>query len=133
MTTDLFASLILTFLAPILYQRLHFVLKRQDFYVTPLRTLTGLQIHHGHWGLLFMIGSGVWFVFGNRQSESTYRTASFVFVYGLGLLVDEIIPSLKMPSKGRDMELSVYGSTTAPTALLVAVMMLLMFAVFAMR
>ncbi|MFA6314755.1 MAG: hypothetical protein WC648_00060 [Candidatus Paceibacterota bacterium] len=127
MTTIVFLLFLGAFVAPIIYERWHFMTNLQAFFTTPLRTRTGLQIHHGHWGLLFIIISGLWMVFLGRNTP-----VIIFFGYGLGLLVDEIIPSLKMPSKGRELELQIYKSSLRHT-LLLAVAFLICFAIlFAM-
>lgn len=101
---------IIAFFTPILYQRGNFFLREHSFYSTPLRTRTKLQIHHGHWGL-------GWILLYTLLREAGFDSLflSTMLGFGMGLLCDEIIPSLKMPSNDRTLELRVYRASLIPT------------------
>ena len=53
------------------------------------------------------------------MSNSNPFFVSALSGFGWGLLTDEIIPLLKMPSKDRALELSIYEQVLLPTLLLV--------------
>ena len=113
MNITLLAVFIIAFILPIAYQRIHFAWRYDDFLKISLRKKVGLQIHHAHWGILWIFISGLWLVFGEKN---LFIVALFAF--GWGLLTDEIIPSLRMPSNDRHLELTVYGAATRPTLVL---------------
>jgi hypothetical protein len=125
MTTTTFIFLIIALLAPSTYQRLRFRLQPDYFYKLTLRKKVGLQIHHGHWGLLWIFVTSVLFIFGYH--------ASWIIVwagFGWGLLLDEIIPNLKTPSDDRGFELELYKKSTRGTMILigtVAIIFILLF------
>ena len=118
-------ALLLPFLLAIAYQRGHFWFKPGDFKFTPLRTLTGLQIHHAHWGLLYAFVSFLFLIFDIKN----YWTIG-IGSLGWGLFFDEIIPHLMMPSPtNRDKELEIYakseGKTIGLAIMIVAIMWLI--------
>jgi hypothetical protein len=117
--TELIVFLV-AFILPILYQRGHFFWRAADFKITPLRTLTGLQIHHGHWGILWIFVSSLLMAFTLRN----FWTIGLLGL-GWGMVIDEIIPHLKMPTEGRDLELDIYKKTARPTFILAGSIMLL--------
>jgi hypothetical protein len=87
---------------------------------TRLRDKSGLAIHHGHWGLLFVFISSIALAFG-------YHNWTTIVLAGLGwgLISDEIVPMFKMPSVGRETELDVYARTLLPTGILIGVIVCL--------
>jgi len=119
MTISTFILFIIVFIAPTIYQRGHFALRADDFLKISLRKKVGLQIHHGHWGILWMFISSVLFIFGNHSVFTILLSG-----LGWGLLLDEIIPNLKMPSNDRVLELEVYKKSTKPTLLLIGIITL---------
>jgi hypothetical protein len=114
MTTIQFIIFLVLFISPSLYQRFHYKLNPAYFYKLSLRKKSGLQIHHGHWGLLWIFVSSILFIFGFINIY-TILLAGF----GWGLLLDEIIPNLKMPTESRDLELEVYKKAEVPTMILI--------------
>ncbi|MDE1975373.1 MAG: hypothetical protein KGI49_02585 [Patescibacteria group bacterium] len=114
MTPRQFALFAAGLVLPTLYQRLKFALNRRSFYRTELRRKSGLNIHHGHWGLVLAAVSTWMLVFGLRDYISIGLAG-----LGWGLMLDEIIPMLRMPSKDRDLELKVYGDSGRATAILI--------------
>ena len=113
MDLNLLIIFLIAFLLPIEYQRFHFLWAERDFMKTPLRTKTGLQIHHGHWGIIWIFIACLLLLFGDKNFFSVGLLG-----LGWGLLCDEIIPSLKMPSKDRELELEVYKKSAKATLVL---------------
>lgn len=103
-----------------LYQRLKFALNRPSFHRTRLREKSGLNIHHGHWGFLLAFISTNLLVFGLHNIFSIALAG-----FGWGLMLDEIIPMLKMPSPGRMLELETYDKSRSSTLILISVVVLL--------
>lgn len=101
--------------APFLYQRSKFAIVPQTFAtLSPIRRITGLNIHHGHWGLLWIfLGIMISVHFG----QGTWTT--LFFGLGLGLILDEIIPALQPPGGNRSEELEIYRNSFTATAILV--------------
>jgi|GEM_PF-699945 len=110
------------FVAPMVYQRLHYKLAPQFFYKLGLRKRTGLQIHHAHWGLGWIFISMILMIL---QTLSIIHIASFWFLLpatlGWGLFFDEIIPHLRMPGDDRALELKVYEEAGPATIKLIAI------------
>jgi len=117
MTITTFCIFIVLFIAPSLYQRIHYKLKPEHFYTLRLRKKSGLQIHHAHWGLLYILISSMWLIFAEKNMWIVLLAG-----LGWGLLCDEIIPHLKMPSDDRAHELKVYVESTRPTIILLAIL-----------
>lgn len=93
-----------------------------------IRRLTGLNIHHGHWGLLILVLAGMW-----NATFMPHPLTTISFYLGFGLVADEIVPLLKMPSKNRELELSVYSESLCDTAGLAGIMAIVIFALFCVR
>ena len=125
MTTPQFILFISGLIVPALYQRLKFIYFRESFYRTELRDKSGLNIHHGHWGLLLALVSTWMLAFGFHNCVSIGIAG-----FGWGLMLDEVVPMLNMPSPGRDQELDVYGRSKNATAILICAVVALSFAVF---
>lgn len=111
---------VLMFIAPIMYQRCHFLWRPADFQFTPIRSLTGLQIHHAHWGLLWIAAATGMFIAGERN-----RISIGLAGLGWGLLADEIIPHLRMPSNDRNLELKVYATSEPATIRLAQIILII--------
>ncbi len=79
--------------------------------VSVLRGLTGLQIHHYHYGVLLMLAAVILFLFGNF-SYFTVAVAGF----GLGAMLDGFISSL-FYSTTRAEEIINYNSSFLPTVI----------------
>ena len=128
MTTRHFFIFLSGLILPVLFQRIRFALNRLSFHRTPLRENSGLNIHHGHWGFLLAFISMNLLVFGVYNILSIGLAGA-----GWGLMLDEIIPMLKMPSPGRNLELEVYDSSKRATVILISVVVLLALAIFLIR
>jgi len=103
-----------------IYQRSKFALNRLGFYSTPFRNKSGLNIHHGHWGFLIALASMGMLVFGFHNVVSIGLAG-----LGWGLMLDEIIPMLKMPSPGRNIELDIYAKTKDVTIILISILVVI--------
>jgi hypothetical protein len=125
MTPRQFVLFVSGLILPALYQRTKFALHRLSFYTTPLREKSGLAIHHGHWGFLLAFMSMNLLVFGVHNGLSIGLAG-----FGWGLMLDEIVPMLKMPSSGRDLELAVYEQTRNPTIILISAILALSLVLF---
>lgn len=119
MTPTQLAIFIILFVAPTIYQRAHFALRPDYFYKITLRKKVGLQIHHAHWGLIWIFISSAWFIFGDKSIYPILMAG-----LGWGLVLDEIIPHLRMPGDDRKLELDIYKSATKPTIILIGVVTL---------
>jgi hypothetical protein len=108
-----------------MYQRAKFALNRSLFHRTRLRSKSGFNIHHGHWGLLLAMTSTWMLVFGFHNYISIGLAG-----FGWGLMLDEIIPMLKMPSFGRNLELDVYGKSRNSTIILISLVVVLSVIIF---
>jgi len=128
MTIRQFVLFLSGLIMPMLYQRMKFALNRLSFHRTPLREKSGLNIHHGHWGFLLAFISMNLLIFG------VYNTFSIGLAgFGWGLMLDEIIPMLKMPSPGRTLELEIYDKSRSATIILIGVVALLALVFFLVR
>ena len=116
MTLLQFTIFIILFLAPSIYQRGRFALRPADFHKISLRKKVGLQIHHAHWGLIWIFISSIMYTFGNHSLFAIMASG-----LGWGLILDEIIPHLKMPSDNRTLELEIYKKSTRPTLILIGI------------
>lgn len=116
MTYTQFIAFLFLFLAPMIYQRGHYALRPEHFLRISLRKKVGLQIHHAHWGLIWIFISSVWFIFGDKSIYPILMAG-----LGWGLILDEIIPHLRMPSDARELELDIYKGATKPTIILIVV------------
>ena len=114
---------ILAFIAPLLYWRILYYLASHLFNKPFTRTKTGLQVHHGHYGIIFILISSVVTLF---TGETVYMTA--LLGLGLGLILDEFIPSLLMPGD-RTLELEIYRRSLSKTiiffSIIIAIILLL--------
>jgi hypothetical protein len=125
MTIRQFVLFLSGLIMPMLYQRMKFAFNRLSFHRTPLREKSGLNIHHGHWGFLLAFISMNLLVFGVYNNYSIGLAG-----FGWGLMLDEIIPMLKMPSPGRTLELDIYDRSRTATIILMGVVALLAFVCF---
>ncbi|MDD5165340.1 MAG: hypothetical protein PHG25_02270 [Candidatus Pacebacteria bacterium] len=125
MTLTQLALFIIIFLAPALYQRGHYALRPEHFNKISLRKKVGLQIHHAHWGLIYIFISSLWFIFADKNIYIILLAG-----LGWGLILDEIIPHLHMPSDDRALELDVYKKSTKPTLILIGIAVLIFIGLF---
>lgn len=126
MTIMQFTIIILVFITPFVYQRLHFRFHRGFFEkLSFIRRKTGLDIHHGHWGLLYIFITSIWLIFFDKNIY-----VALLASLGWGLLLDEIIPVLKMPAKDRELELIIYKKSEKSTFILLVIVIILFSALF---
>jgi hypothetical protein len=125
MTTRQFALFLSGLILPALYQRIKFALNRSLFHQTRLRDKSGLNIHHGHWGFLLALLSTWMLVFGFHNYISIGLAG-----FGWGLMLDEIMPMLSMPSPGRNLELDVYRKSRNATIILISLVVVLSVIIF---
>jgi hypothetical protein len=125
MSTTTFIIFIALFLAPMIYQRTRFALQPEYFYKLTLRKKVDLRIHHAHWGLIWILISSIWFIFGDKSVYPILMAG-----LGWGLILDEIIPHLKMPGDDRKLELDIYKAATKPTIILIAVVAVIFVSLF---
>ena len=116
MTKLQFALFFSGLILPALYQRMKFAWFRESFYVTKLRDKSGLNIHHGHWGLAMVFFSLFMLVFGLHNWVSIGLAG-----FGIGLILDEIVPMFKMPTFSRNLELEVYEKSRNGTIVLIGI------------
>ncbi|PIP30146.1 hypothetical protein COU12_01965 [Candidatus Jorgensenbacteria bacterium CG10_big_fil_rev_8_21_14_0_10_54_38] len=110
---------IIALVVPFVYWRVLFYLAPHVFNKIALRTKTGLQIHHLHYGVVLIFIASLLLLLGG---ESAYMVV--LLGLGLGLVLDEFIASLLMPGD-RPLELEVYGKSLFPTAALFSFIVLL--------
>jgi hypothetical protein len=125
MTTKEFLVFLSGLILPALYQRMKFALNRPSFHRMPLREKSGLNLHHGHWGFVLAFVSMNLLVFGVHNIYSIGLAG-----FGWGLMLDEIIPMLKMPSSDRALELEIYDRSKGATIILLGIVALLALAGF---
>jgi hypothetical protein len=134
MTTEAFTSastfmrtplwFMLLFALPIAWQRLKRLFLPQSFVkLNFVRRHTGVNLHHGHLGLFMILGIGFWLAFFPR----TWKVWMLDwFVFGLGLLTDEIIPYFSSTvGADRKAELEIYDQSCSKTICLAVVIALL--------
>jgi hypothetical protein len=118
---------IIAFILPFIYLRLLFSIYKKTFNKPYLRTKTGLQIHHGHYGVGLIFIAAIILLFLSRDIW-----VIVLLGLGLGLIIDESISLMLMPGN-RALELDVYSKSFKSTAFLFMVLVLavLCFAVLA--
>ncbi|KKT96301.1 MAG: hypothetical protein UW97_C0016G0001 [Parcubacteria group bacterium GW2011_GWA2_45_15] len=107
-----FIIFIIALLAPLVYWRSLFYALSHTFDKPFTRTRTGLQVHHIHYGIIFILIGTLVLLF-NGSSD----TVIILLGLGLGLMLDELIPSLLIPGN-RPLELEVYKSSFSATFML---------------
>jgi len=117
---------LIAFVLPFIYWRSLFAIAERVFDKPYLRTKTGLQIHHLHYGVtILMIAMVITLITG---------TISLV-VWGLlglstGLIMDEYIASMMLPGD-RPLELSIYKKALWPTGVLLTTIVVVIIVLFA--
>ncbi len=105
---------------PFLYYRGLFYIATGVFNKSFLRTKTGLQIHHLHYGIVFIFIASLLILF---WGAGLYAIA--LLGLGLGCMFDEFAASLLMPGN-RPLELQVYRQSLFTTAILLSVVLLIL-------
>jgi hypothetical protein len=114
----------LLFALPIAWQRLQRLIRPQSFLkLNFLRRHFGVNFHHGHLGLFIILAIAFWLAF----FPWTWRLWMLdSFVFGLGLLTDEIIPYFSSAAGAdRETELEIYDRSCRKTIWLAVVIDLL--------
>ena len=106
-------SFLVAFCLPMIYWRTLFYIAKYKFDKPFTREKTGLQVHHLHFGVIFTMIAVITMLL--TKTENTYIWA--LLGLGLGLIVDEYIPSLLLPGN-RPIELGVYDKSFKPTVIL---------------
>ena len=117
--TQQISIFIIFLILPVIYNRGLFYIAKKVFDKPYLRTKTGLQIHHIHYGIVAIFISALILLFSSRNF--------FVIALmglGLGWMLDEFIPSLLLPGN-RPVELDVYNKSFRKTIILFATIILL--------
>ncbi len=111
----------LAFIIPILLFRIFvFLLCAKDF--CPIaQNITGLSIHHFHFGMLLLLIAVLLLVFFKKNVYTIGLTG-----LGLGITLDQFIPSLLLQTE-RAEEVAVYFDSTIGTIILVCLVLILSF------
>ncbi len=102
-----------------------FALNRSLFHHTRLRNKSGLNIHHGHWGFLLALLSTWMLVFGFHNYISIGLAG-----FGWGLMLDEIMPMLNMPSLAEILSLMFMENSRNATIILISLVVVLSVIIF---
>jgi hypothetical protein len=95
-------------IVPFVYYRSLYYIHRVYFKESKIRIKSKLQIHHLHYGAVFLLIVAFIFIGKNNYSMA---------LFGFGLILDEFVPSLLMPGN-RKVELQVYGKGFIPTLII---------------
>jgi len=106
------------FVIPSVYWRGLFYIFTKIFGKPFLRLKTGLQIHHGHYGIIMTFIAAVLLIF---SIINVY--VFFLLGLGLGFVFDEFIPSLLMPGN-RQVELEIYQKSLKQTFILISLILI---------
>lgn len=94
---------------------------------SPLRALTGLTVHHLHYGVIILTVAVVMLILWQRGPLSVILAG-----LGLGLILDEFIPSLLLQTQ-RAEEIAAYTRGFVPTIVLFLVLLLAIVVVWRLR
>jgi hypothetical protein len=114
----------LLFALPIAWQRLKRLIRPRSFLkLNLLRRHFGVNFHHGHLGFFMILAIAFWLAF----FPWTWRLWMLdSFVFGLGLLTDELIPYFSSTAgANREAELEIYDRSCAKTVCLAVLIGLL--------
>lgn len=109
-------------LIPFIYYRGFYYIYRDYFRISGLRKKSGLQIHHIHYGILFILTASFILLFSGKNN---YVMA--LLGLGLGLCLDEFTPALLMPWN-RKVELEVYEKGFISTLIIFLIIIAVSFA-----
>ncbi|MBI3622884.1 hypothetical protein HY212_02275 [Candidatus Pacearchaeota archaeon] len=116
---------IIFLLIPFVYYRSLYYIYRDYFKISGLRKKSGLQIHHIHYGVFFILVVSFILLFSGKNNYAI----AFLGL-GLGLSLDEFVPALLMPWN-RKLELEAYEKGFIPTLILlislIFILLLLLF------
>lgn len=118
---------IIAFIAPVLYWRFLFWLARKKFDKPYTRAKTGLQVHHAHYGIILVLAGTLFILFSVKN-----LWVIGMIGLGLGLVLDEFVPSLLMPGN-RELELDIYKKSLRGTIVLISIIVLVILVLFGLR
>jgi hypothetical protein len=104
---------LITFLIAFFYWRLRVFLKYNDGDLPFLRELTGLTIHHYHYGLIMMILAGLLLIFYKKE-----LWVVGLMGFGMGSVLDSFVSGLVKANTDRVAEITRYSSTLFLTILI---------------
>lgn len=109
---------IIAFVLPHIYYRILLSVRKKK--KSSLREKTGLRIHHAHYGMVFLLIAVIFLLF---VGKNIYVTT--LLGLGLGLMYDELIPSLIFKSERRE-EMIAYNKSFKSTLILFIILILLL-------
>jgi len=109
---ELSSIFVLSFLARFIFCRVLLYLKPALFKKPYIKSLTGLQIHHYHYGLLLVVIAVFLLLLDGKEQYSIVLLG-----VGVGLLLDEATTAMLIPSQS-DLEFRIYKQSFASTAVL---------------
>jgi len=107
------------FIISLIYWRVYVSLFYKKDNISPLRSKTKLNIHHYHWGIVFMVISFLMILFDYLNSYSIALMG-----FGVGSTLDSFIYTLFL-SHPRKLEIETYNKTLILTIKLFAILALL--------
>lgn len=104
---------ILSFVIALLFWRLRVFLFYNNEDLPFLRVITGLAIHHYHYGIIFVLIAGLLLIFYKRNAFSVGLMG-----FGLGSVLDSVISGLLKTNTVRGVEITRYNQSFALTIFL---------------
>jgi hypothetical protein len=103
---------VVAFILPFLYYRTAFLIAHKKVFEQPLKTKSGFQIHHLHYGVVLVF-------LGTILSLFIVKNVEIIILQGLGLglIFDELISSLLLP-EDRLVGLEIYRKAFKSTFIL---------------
>ena len=101
---------IFSFIMPLIFFRIHVFLNNGK--VSILRELTGLKVHHSHYGIILISITIILLLFYKINNLTTFLSG-----LGVGTMLDSFISSL-FPSINRVGEIANYNAALIPTLFL---------------
>ncbi len=108
------------FVIAFLFWRLRVFLFYNDGSLSFLRAVTGLTIHHYHYGILFILVSALLLIFYKRNYFSVGLMG-----FGLGSVLDSVISGLLKTNTIRGVEITRYNQSFALTIFLFLIVIIL--------
>lgn len=117
---------LIAFVLPFIYWRSLFAIAERVFDKPFLRTKTGLQIHHLHYGVTVLMVAMVITLVTGTVSNVVWG----LFGLSTGLIMDEYIASMLLPGD-RPLELAIYKKALWPTGVLLTTIVVVVVILFA--
>lgn len=111
---------ILSFVIALLFWRLRVFLFYNDGDLPFLRVITGLTMHHYHYGIIFILVSALLLIFYKRNAFSVGLMG-----FGLGSVLDSMISSLLKVNTLRSVEITRYNQSFPLTTFLFLIVIIL--------